>query len=242
MPENPFLEAREAFCQTVALKLQQLYTVVPKGSNPKLTGDFIESLVRGFVQDWIAPCQLLAGTLSPQNRNPDVQDPKPLQIDGIAFDPRLGPPVIRENGFIVAHPQFCAGVIEIKTSCDRLRDFHDRLTTIHRQYFRLGGMIERRAATAMGIVIHDLDPERHSEVDWFADLGTLHEPRGEHPPIYILFREAEAGAAYEPYVPAIDALMEAIFYQGWALDPRVPKLDERLRAQWGLTLGVYGAL
>ena len=40
---------RAAFADTVTMKLRQLYVVVPQGSNPALTGAFVEELVRGFI-------------------------------------------------------------------------------------------------------------------------------------------------------------------------------------------------
>jgi hypothetical protein len=91
--------ARSAFTETIMLKLRQLYGVVPKGSNPALTGAFVEELVRGFIKDWISPCLLLHGTLHPHDTNPDVppDDATPRQIDGIVYDPRLGPAIVREG-------------------------------------------------------------------------------------------------------------------------------------------------
>lgn len=112
-----------AFSSMIALKVRQLYEVVPKGKNSALTGDFVEELVRGFIRDWISPCLLLRGTLFPHDANPRLSSDNhnPKQIDGIVYDPRLGPAVIREGGFLVANSAFCRGIIEIKTSADNLK-------------------------------------------------------------------------------------------------------------------------
>src|SRR5690348_7186467 len=99
----------EAFSETVQVKLAQFYRVVPKGSNPDLTGEFVEAVVRGFVRQWIAPCQLCHGTFHSYTTAQDLAGGgnAPNQIDGIVYDPRLGPPVISEGDFLVIHPAFC---------------------------------------------------------------------------------------------------------------------------------------
>src|SRR5438552_3687403 len=127
---------RSAFSGTISLKVKQLYEVVPRGSNAELTGEFIEELVRGFIRDWISPCLLLRGTLHPHDANTELSSSNSgaKQVDGIVYDPRLGPAIIREGGFLVAHPAFCRGIIEIRTSEEDLRAFEDRLQTLYKQY------------------------------------------------------------------------------------------------------------
>jgi hypothetical protein len=214
--------AIEAFWQTIRLKLQLFHSAVPKGTNATVAGDFIEELVRGFIRDWIQPCQLLRGTLHPFNVNPEYPEPGVPQIDGIVFDPRQGPPVIREGNFIVVHPQFCPGVIEIKKSDDKLRALEDRLTGLHRQFYRRGIMVNQSFTSVMGVVIHDPDPEGHSHPDWVAPNQSLHEIVYQgFCPIFILFKEVKPGVEYEPYEPAIEAMMSTIFSHGWAFDPRL---------------------
>jgi hypothetical protein len=229
--DDRFHAAREAFHQTIKLKLEQFYTYVPKGSNSDLTGEYIEELVRGFVRDWISPCQLLNGTLYPHDFNPAFGQPAtPKQIDGIVFDPRMGPHVIREGGFVVTHPAFCRGIIEIKTSEQRLHDFQDRLAALHRQYF-VRGLLLKTPQEIMGIVIHDPDPEKHSRPDWLSPSGSaLHEiGRGGHCPIFILFKQTSGG--FEPFTPAIDAMLEVVFAQGWAFDPRLDRFIQQHRME-----------
>lgn len=128
--------AREAFCDSIQLKMQQFYKVVPKGSNPALTGAFVEELVRGFVKDWLSPSHLTHGTLYPHDCNNQMPsgENRPRQIDGIVFDPRLGPAIIREGGFMVMHPRLCQGVIEIKTSYPDMPDLERHLQTLYSQY------------------------------------------------------------------------------------------------------------
>jgi hypothetical protein len=71
--------AKKAFCETISLKMQQLRQVVPKGSNPALTGSLVEELVRGFIQDWIRPSLLMQGTFFP-----DAQKHVPSQTQRVA--------------------------------------------------------------------------------------------------------------------------------------------------------------
>lgn len=218
--EDYLLAAKESFCETITLKLQQLRRVVPKGTNSELTGDFVEELVRGFIKDWISPCQLLSGTMHPHDSRPVTEINEihqqgfhtPRQIDGIIFDPRLGPPIIKEGGFAVAHPVFCRGVIEIKTSVSSLVDLERRLQQIYHQYFYHYQAI---TCQVMGIVVQDSDPEKHSLPDWFQ--RTLNDGTKEnvllydynampHCPIFILFDND-----YNPHLPAIDSMMRTIF-------------------------------
>lgn len=57
-----------------------------------------------------------------------AEDRKPKQIDGVVFSLLTsGPAVIREGGLIAAHPAFCCGIIEIKTSENDPHSFSDRL-------------------------------------------------------------------------------------------------------------------
>lgn len=82
----------------------------------------------------------------------------------------------------------------------------------------------------MGVVIHDPDPERHSHPDWVAPDAALYESRyGKNYPIFILFKEVVAGEKYEPYQPAIEAMMETIFSHGWGFDPRLPEIHREIR-------------
>src|SRR5688500_5667927 len=60
--EDPFEQARNAFTQTVRLKIDQLRQFLPKGSNSELTGNYIEEVVKGFIQHWIGYRLYLNGT------------------------------------------------------------------------------------------------------------------------------------------------------------------------------------
>ncbi len=221
MANEDFLAAaKDAFCETIALKLQQLRRIVPKATNSEITGDFVESVVRGFVGDWISPCQLLSGTLYPHDSMPlesfheefRVNAHSPKQIDGIVFDPRLGPPVIKEDGFVVTHPAFCRGIIEIKTSEKSLMSLEKRLQSLYYQY-----MCKFDAVTpqVMGIVIQDPEPETHSHPEWMTRSLPEGEKKGwpifsynlvPHCPIFVLFNND-----YEPFMPAVDAMIRAVF-------------------------------
>ncbi|MFO1046049.1 MAG: hypothetical protein U0941_30085 [Planctomycetaceae bacterium] len=229
--------AKAAFAQTIQLKLDQFHAVAPKGSNSALAGDFIEELVRGFIRDWIQPCSLLRGSMCPIDINEAYLNPSIPQIDGIVFDPRQGPSIIREGNFVVAHPQFCPGIIEIKKSETNLKEFESRLQDLHKQFYCRGSvgttsqMITVASHAVMGIVIHDPDPNTHSHPTWHQASPSLHEIQyGGHCPIFILFKEKIRGVEYEPYDPAISSMMETIFGHGWAFDPRLEEVQRQLIA------------
>lgn len=212
MDKDVLTAAIDAFCQTVALKLRQLREVVPKGTNAKLTGDFVEEVVRGFIKQWITPCELLHGTLHPHHPVPELQNTEdgPKELDGIIYDPRIGPTVIREGQFIVVHPAFCRGVIEVKTSEGNLAAFQQRLRAVYVQYMR---HYEARPSQVMGIVLQDPDPEGHSHPDHLQG-HPLFLCRASWHPVFILFNND-----YEPYKPAVDGLIRAI-YRGPIQDTR----------------------
>jgi hypothetical protein len=194
---------KEAFYRTISLKMKLFYEVVPKGTNPDLTGKFVEALVRCFIQDWISPYILLHGTLYPHNL--DSQDAKPKQIDGIVYDPELGPAIIREGDFLVVDPAFCRGIIEIKTSYKKkIKNLEQDLQSLGRQYLVPAGA---SLYSAMGVVVHDPDPERKSYPDWLDRHPIFSFRLGSHCPIFILFRTDD----YQPHEEAIDAMIRAIY-------------------------------
>ncbi len=203
--ERRIEEAKRTFAETVILKVSQLRRYVGRGRNPALTGAFTEELVRGFIQEWIGQWQLLTGAL---HDGPDVESPEaPFQIDGIIFSPRRGPATIKEGNFVVVHPAFCPGVIEIKTSLNRtMQDFEDRLKGIHARHFN-----DRSAPCVMGVVITDRDPEKRSQLrDLDGNEFPIYErQRGAWCPIFTLFKET--GAGYEEFHPAIDQMVKHVF-------------------------------
>jgi hypothetical protein len=222
--EEDILKAvKAAFAQTVELKLQQFHAVVPKGSNSALTGAFVEEVVRGFVQQWIAPCVLAHGTLHPHDAAERLSESyrTPKQIDGIVYDPRLGPAILREGGFLVTHPAFCRGIIEIKTSIKNgpsgVLEFEEDLQLRYRQYLAPAWEDCRAYLSeneVIGIVIHDSVPEQRRGPDWMEDTPLYERRLNGHCPIFILFKEQNGD--YTPHDPAIDGLIRAIFQTGWS--------------------------
>jgi hypothetical protein len=211
--------AKEAFWQTIRLKLEQLYRFVPKGANSELTGNYVEELVRGFIQGWISPCVLAHGTLHPADANEYLlsEAKKPKQIDGIVYDPRMGPTVIREGSFVVVHPRFCRGIIEVKTSEKDLKGLQDRLQLLSRQYFEPYPYGPHRPAV-MGVVVHDPDPQGHSSRERWEGVALYQCGLAQHCPVFILFKEPEG--SYEPYDQGIDAMIKAVFLHGWQRESR----------------------
>jgi hypothetical protein len=217
----------EAFSETVQLKLEQFYRVVPKGSNSDLTGEFVEAVVRGFVRQWIAPCQLCHGTFHPHDAAKDLpgENLGPSQIDGIVYDPRLGPTIIGEEGFVVVHPAFCRGIVEIKASTNSMKGFEDCLQLRYRKYLAPAweGWPAMSNHDVMGIVLHDADPQRRSHPDWLSGIPLYHYRLVGHCPIFILFEEDNGD--YKPYTAAIDAMIKAFYQSGWqrgTIGERVP--------------------
>jgi hypothetical protein len=203
LAEDVLIHTREAFAETVALKVQQLYRYVPRGSNPDLTGHFVEELVRGFVQKWLGHRRLLSGTFH-STEFAAAQD-TPLQIDGIVHDPHCGPVILEEGGFVVVHPAFCTNVIEIKTSIGSLADFQQRLQRVYRTY-----MHHVTTPHVMGIVIADSDPGRKSlTTPYGSEYPAYHHHLAGWCPIFILFNEKDG--EYRPHYPAIDAMIRCIY-------------------------------
>jgi hypothetical protein len=205
MDENVLSAAVQAFYETIELKLHQFRRVVPKGSNAALTGAFVGELVRGFIRAWISPSLLMHGTLYPHETykllppgpSPPPDQCSPKQVDGIVYDPRLGPAIIQEGSFLVTHPAFCRGIIEIKTSEPDLKDFESRLKALHWQY--LVGCSYTGPQAVMGIVIQDSNPDRHP-CPRLLD-GAF--------PIFLLFKELEG--EYEPNLPMIETMIRTVF-------------------------------
>lgn len=209
---------KRAFSETISLKLQQFYNVVPKGSNSDLTGKFVEEMVRGFVQQWIAPCQLVHGTLHPHDAAMDsaLRELGPRQIDGIVYDPRLGPAILREGSFLVAHPAFCRGIIEIKASTTNIKRLWEDLQLHYHKYLAPAwkdASVFLCANHVMGIVIQDPDPKGRSSPEWMRTTPLYCYYLADHCPIFILFKEQDG--VYEPYEPGIDAMIKGIFHANW---------------------------
>ncbi len=230
--ENVLKHVVESFAETIALKVRQLRRHIPKEkakTNTDLTGAFIEELVRGFLRGWIGHKQMLHGTFYFQEHIDSGE--KPLQIDGIVYDPTRGPPTLREGDFIVVHPAFCSGVIEIKMTVSSTHDFEKKLWRIHSKCNRHFG-----ANYVMGVIVADANPTKASlcpktdgtfiEYHDFStilprrelDVGTLDKDLLESYrtytvplcPIFVLFKETSDGE-YEPFYPAIESMIRAIY-------------------------------
>ncbi len=200
-------DAVKAFAETVALKVRQLRRFVPKEkalTNSDLTGAFIEELVRGFIRNWIRQQLLLHGTFHSEKL--EKAGEKPLQIDGIIYDPKKGPLTLREGDFVVVHPAFCSAVIEIKMTVSDMRVFEDRLRYIHAHYLN-----QHPSNHAMGVVIAAKDPEKVSQCSLFKEDVPFHNYwTGGLCPIFVLFKETDDGE-YEPFYEAIEAMICAIY-------------------------------
>jgi len=208
--EDVLRHTKEAFAETIALKVQHLRRYVKKGTNPALTGSFIEELVRGFVQDWLGHRLLVHGTF--YSSEFEKSGAGPLQIDGIVYDPTSGPMVIHEGSFAVVHPVFCTGVIEIKTSYSKnLWQLQERLQLIHARY-----MHHVAKCQIMEIVIVDPDPEGKSSItdEKGNSFCAYHYRSGDWCPIFVLFKEKDF--EHEPFNVAIDAMIRAIYTNQWS--------------------------
>ena len=157
--ENVLTDALEAFAGTIAEKLRQLRRYIPKerGGQYRPDGSLHRGTVRGFIRRWLGQRQLLHGTFYFKRHVDSGQ--KPLQIDGIVYDPTRGPVIVREGDFVIVHPAFCGGVIEVKMTVPDVWKFEERLQTIHKRY-----MTHRTTPSVMGVVIADANPEKVSHV------------------------------------------------------------------------------
>ncbi|MFT3685767.1 MAG: hypothetical protein QM783_12730 [Phycisphaerales bacterium] len=165
----------------------------------------MEEVVRGFLKDWIGHRLLLHGTFYSEESRTSGRSP--MQIDGIVYDPHRGPVVLREGGFAVVHPGFCTSVVEIKTSFSPpLMKFRERLSEIHERY-----MHHVMKLQVMGIVIVDKDAEAKSVMEWPSGErihAYYYQHSGWHP-MFVLFSEKDG--EYRPHVPAIEAMIRAVF-------------------------------
>lgn len=215
--ERVLNDAVNAFAETVNLKVRQLRRFVPKVkelTNPALTGGFIEEVVRGFVADWIGHRQLMTGTLYSER---DASQ-KPMQIDGIVYDPTKGPTVLREGNFGVVHPAFCDGIIEIKMTFKNYTDpkefpglskLEAKLNQMHERY-----LSHLPSCHVMGIVIADDDPAS-IEMSDYSDANKNPVPFNAIDtvplkPIFILFKHNNG--EFEPRLKDIENMMRAIYH------------------------------
>jgi len=215
--EKVLEDAVKAFAETVVVKIQQLRRYVPKKkefTNPPLTGTFIEEVVRDFVADWVGHRQLLTGTLYSE----EEAGQKPMQIDGIVYDPTKGPTVLREGNFGIVHPAFCDGIIEIKMTFKNFTDpkeypglskLEEKLDTFHKRY-----MSHLPSCHVMGIVIADDDPEsiemsnyqnKNKEPVPYNSIDTV-----PLKPIFVLFKHVDG--EYEPRMQDIGNMIRAIYH------------------------------
>jgi|GEM_PF-3771764 len=203
----------DIFCETIALELSQFRKFIPKSpktaTNSALTGGFVEELVKEFIRKWIGHRRYLTGTLF----SGSFSGYPPKQIDGIVYDPTAGPLILNKGDFAIIHPAFCSQVIEVKTSCSNFPDFRKRLSDISRTY-----MGHRTAAHVMGIIISDSDPKQKTEIvgtngfiQSLYDFTTV-----GHCPVCILFKEVDGD--YEPYEPAIRAMISNIYDKQYKLE------------------------
>jgi hypothetical protein len=201
--EDVLFHAKQSFSDVVALKLKHLRSYVPKNSNPALTGDFIEELVRTYIQAALGHRLLLNGTFYSSEFEESGQ--KPLQVDGIIYDPTQGPAIIREGNFVVVHPVFCTGVIEIKTSySENLENLQKRLEILYHLY-----MHHLKRSQVMAVIIADPNPQAKSQMKIRDRQFPAYAAFDDWSPIFVLFQEKDG--EYSPYEHAIDALIRNIY-------------------------------
>ncbi len=205
--------AVKAFTETIAVKLKLLRELIPRDAdftNTALTGAFVEEMTRGFVQSWIGDSFLLHGMLVSESEIADATAsgstrPMALQIDGIVYDPKKGPLILREGDFIAVSPDFIRGVIEIKMS-EAPSVLSHRLKNIYQRY--IDGCVGFPAV--MGVIVASKDPEAMARVTG-EGLRPWHEiHKAGHHPVFVLFKENDNGT-FEPNEPAIYDLVRMIY-------------------------------
>jgi|GEM_PF-5272707 len=208
--------AAETFASLVTAKVKVFRELCAEKENTEVTGDFVEEMLRGYINSWLAPMGIYPGSLvSPRHKR------KLKQIDGLIWQPSFGPPVLREGNTLLLHPNTVRAIVELKTSVESVRHLHDRLSDLWEEL----KPTEHSARDAMGIILfHNGNPETASNPHWRTVDGNrepLHTRAVNAHPIYILF-ERRGQFDYEPYFPAI---MELIFrLNNIANTPRVNTL------------------
>ena len=148
-----------------------------------------------------------------------------MQIDGVIWQPSFGPPLLRQGGFLLLHPNTIRGVVEIKASEDNVKALHERLKEIWEEYLRGGGHDKR---DCMGVILSHRNPDRFTKPNWHTESGDghpveLHSQALHAHPIYILFRK-EDEFSFEPFTPGIKAMISHFNYI--ANTPRINALTE----------------
>ena len=59
--EDVLKHACEAFIETIKLKVEHLRRCIKKGSNPALTGTYIEEVVKAFIRNWVGHRHYVTG-------------------------------------------------------------------------------------------------------------------------------------------------------------------------------------
>jgi hypothetical protein len=202
VPPITSAELKQSAAQFVAHltgRLADFHRHIPPGPNPALTLHFLEDQVCALLAARLAPRRLVSGTIRP----PVTLDPEanvPFLRD-IIYDPQLGPSPIDTAGFSIIKPAACAGVIRIQPCTHNTAKFEAHLRDIALNLIR-----NRHPSRVMGIVIADPDPEKKSIVRRKGRTFQAHEfTSGKWCPIYILF--TRRGNTYQPYLPAIEALL-----------------------------------
>jgi hypothetical protein len=209
-------EAARTFAKITRAKLDVFKSMITGRDNSDVVGSYIEEVVRGFINSWIAPMRICHGSLwYPSGKNPRIR-----QIDGLVWQPSFGPAVVQEGSFLLLHPNTVSAVVEIKRSEKDLHGLYNRLNEIADEFLIPTGHDKR---DAVGLVISHPSPESVANSNWSMAEGhvvELHSLAIHHCPIFILFDSAKD--ELEPYYPGIKNLI--VFFNMIANTPRLNAL------------------
>ena len=197
--------AARTFAALVKANLKVFRGLCSGRENTEVTGDFIEELLREYINSWLSPMGIYPGSLCRPNSD------KMMQIDGLIWQPSFGPPLLKQSNFLLLHPIVARAVVEIKTSVKSIKKLHDRLVEIWTAFLS-DTRQERR--DALGIILWHDSPETAAEPKWHrvdGHLTELHTRALDAHPIFILFRRT-GDYEYEPFMPAIEAMLFAFNY------------------------------
>jgi len=185
--------AAQQFVQTALPRITAITQVFSAADNPDTLGQFLEQAITTLIQQRLGAKTLVSGVL---HKTGSATDPR--IIESIVHDPAKGPVSLQNGRLAIVDTKVAAGVIQIKAFASNLPKLGSRLATIHNVLY------DRPAATVMGVIVRDPDPQKTSSLR--RSNHQYHAWDAAVPkwcPVYILF--AYRRGTYQPYLPAIEA-------------------------------------
>ena len=87
--------AARTFAALVAAKVQVFRELCSGRENTEVTGEFIEQLLREYIDSWLSPMGIYPGSLWCSSAS------KMMQIDGLIWQPSFGPPLLKQDNLLL---------------------------------------------------------------------------------------------------------------------------------------------